>query len=517
MSIAPLLSPVVPPVYCSSARSVSGSTRHLARRARALSSGRKRLTGAPFGTVAVISARALLAFATGRRRPSFAARRQVVGDGGDDDLAQRGVAAHRGDGGVRPVQADADRRAAVLQLVAQLGLGVQRVVLHDDGAEAQRGVGGDDVLRAVRQHDRDAVALADAEVPERGGEPVDRVLELAVRHRRAEEGERRLRRERGRGVVEQPGQRDDREVVVGRDALGVARQPGPLGVRRASWRASRRAVASAGAAGTGGGRAGGRAGTRGSHATHARVRTGRRLDRHVAERQQRLDRREDDEEQQQDDGGEQQQGAQQLAGQTAGQGAPDPAVHLRPRRRARPAAPSARGVASSSTACTTRRWRAEYSGWQVVSVSSSSVGSRAGPAGHGKVTSTARGETMVVERTDVDVPALARLEHDAVALDELAEAVERRAVGGAVAGDDDVAELAGQRGAGDVAGALLEVRDGGALDDDPGVVAVQRRDVQDGDAARRSRAAAARRRSAARRARPSCGAGRRRAGPARAR
>ena len=50
---------------------------------------------------------------------------------------------------------------------------------------------------------------------------------------------------------------------------------------------------------------------------------------------------------------------------------------------------------------------------------------------------------------------------------ELVEPVERRAVGGAVAGDRGVAELTGQRGLRVVAGTLAQVRDPDALDHGP--------------------------------------------------
>ena len=49
---------------------------------------------------------------------------------------------------------------------------VARVDVDDDRAEPQDRERRDDVLRAVRQHDADAVALDDAEPRERGGERV---------------------------------------------------------------------------------------------------------------------------------------------------------------------------------------------------------------------------------------------------------------------------------------------------------------------------------------------------------
>ena len=49
---------------------------------------------------------------------------------------------------------------------------VDRIDVDDDGAEPQRRERRDDVLRAVRQHDADAIALRDAEAQQRGRQPV---------------------------------------------------------------------------------------------------------------------------------------------------------------------------------------------------------------------------------------------------------------------------------------------------------------------------------------------------------
>jgi hypothetical protein len=51
----------------------------------------------------------------------------------------------------------------VFELVAQLGRRVQRVVLDDDRTQSQDGIERHDVLRAVRQHERDPVAVRNAE------------------------------------------------------------------------------------------------------------------------------------------------------------------------------------------------------------------------------------------------------------------------------------------------------------------------------------------------------------------
>ena len=67
VSIAPLEMPAVPPVYCSTARSFSGSTGSWRARAGAFSSVRNSTTGASLGSAAVSSARARRDAPSGRR------------------------------------------------------------------------------------------------------------------------------------------------------------------------------------------------------------------------------------------------------------------------------------------------------------------------------------------------------------------------------------------------------------------------------------------------------------------
>ena len=88
------------------------------------------------------------------------------------------------------VPGDDDLRAVVLELVAQLARRVERVVLDDDRAEAQDRVERDDVLRAVRHHERDGVALAHAELAQPLGGARDLVAQLGVGRLAAEELER---------------------------------------------------------------------------------------------------------------------------------------------------------------------------------------------------------------------------------------------------------------------------------------------------------------------------------------
>ena len=89
--------------------------------------------------------------------------------------------------------------AVVLELLAQLARRVERVVLDDDRAQTQDRVERDDVLRAVRQHDRNGVAGLDTEVAEPRGGPMDLLVQRAIGGRPAEELECRCLRVVPRG------------------------------------------------------------------------------------------------------------------------------------------------------------------------------------------------------------------------------------------------------------------------------------------------------------------------------
>ena len=106
---------------------------------------------------------------------------------------------------------------------------VERVVLDDDRAEAQHRVERDHVLRAVRQHERHAVAAAHARVGERLRRAGDLVAELAVGRRGAVEVEGDVLGEAAYGGVEQVAER-----LVG--DLDVARAlPVRTGSARDGW------------------------------------------------------------------------------------------------------------------------------------------------------------------------------------------------------------------------------------------------------------------------------------------
>ena len=122
-----------------------------------------------------------VAAGTGSRRASRLAARHGAGQVDRDDVLDAEVG--RETPGPRPrrlSQTIGDRGAVVLELVAELAVGVQRVVFDDDGAQPQHRVEGHDVLRAVRQDQRHPVArrprpaCAGPRLPGRPGRPAPR-------------------------------------------------------------------------------------------------------------------------------------------------------------------------------------------------------------------------------------------------------------------------------------------------------------------------------------------------------
>ena len=149
------------------------------------------------------------------------------------------------------VPGDDDAGAVVFELMTQLARRVQRVVLDDDRAEPQHGVERDNVLRAVRQRDRDGITGFHSELAQPLGGPGDLVAELRVGRLAAEElqchmigvGRHRL----GHQVEQRPGRVGER---VG-NAGGVGVEPGlrrvrchpdSLGVSPSAPRSSRRSL-----------------------------------------------------------------------------------------------------------------------------------------------------------------------------------------------------------------------------------------------------------------------------------
>ena len=113
---------------------------------------------------------------SGRSSPPIrSAERQRVGHLGGGAASARILRQRRHDdvldAGARramPSASGASRSSVIRILIARIGRdveqlarGVDRVDVDDDGAESQGGERRDDVLRAVRQHDADAIALHD--------------------------------------------------------------------------------------------------------------------------------------------------------------------------------------------------------------------------------------------------------------------------------------------------------------------------------------------------------------------
>ena len=80
--------------------------------------------------------------------------------------------------------------AVVFELLAQFPRGVERVVLDDNGSQAQDRVERDDVLRAGGQHERDRVACPDAVCVQGGSSALDLLVERPIARRTSEELQR---------------------------------------------------------------------------------------------------------------------------------------------------------------------------------------------------------------------------------------------------------------------------------------------------------------------------------------
>ena len=146
-----------------------------------------------------------------------------------DAVLLREVDEHRAD----LVPCDDDLGLVVLERRAQLTDRVERVVLHRDGADAHDRLRDDDVLRAARQQDGDAVARRDTEVQQTGRGGVDLSLELVVRRDAPHEVDGRAIAESRDGGVELIDER--RRAVV--EAQG---HTGRVGVRPQRVRQHRR-------------------------------------------------------------------------------------------------------------------------------------------------------------------------------------------------------------------------------------------------------------------------------------
>ena len=121
----------------------------------------------------------------GRRR-----RRVLRKRGNDEGFESRARSAARNARRQR-VERQHHPHARVAQDERDLRRRVGGIDVHDDGAEAQHGEHRDQVLRTVRQHDADAIALHDAVTGQRGRQPIGAVFDLAERQVGAEKRGRR--------------------------------------------------------------------------------------------------------------------------------------------------------------------------------------------------------------------------------------------------------------------------------------------------------------------------------------
>ena len=86
--------------------------------------------------------------------------------------------------------------------MAQFSSRVQRVVLHDDGSQAQDRIERDDVLRTVRQHQRHPVPRDDPLLAQSVRDPLNPLPQLGVGRLPPEELQRDLFRIAGDGCRE---------------------------------------------------------------------------------------------------------------------------------------------------------------------------------------------------------------------------------------------------------------------------------------------------------------------------
>src|SRR5665647_1191444 len=141
------------------------------------------------------------------------------------------------------VPAHNDGCPAVGQLVLELGRRIQRVVLHDEGAQPQRGIEGHYVLWAVRQYQRHSVARPHTRDAQCLGSPTHLVGQLHVCRLHTEEVECDPVTETHSAGREHLGQRLSRDLDLGLHPWRVARQPRTLAKRAAVLALFRRARA----------------------------------------------------------------------------------------------------------------------------------------------------------------------------------------------------------------------------------------------------------------------------------
>ncbi len=153
--------------------------------------------------------------ALGERKQQVLGEGQHVGQAADHHLLQPRGADHLGDVRIQrlEVQRDDDVGLAVLDLVAQLALGIERAVIHHSAAGLQDGEEADHVMRRVGQEQADMHARADAELLEAFGGTVDQVGNRRIGIGLAHEVQAGPRREARDGIVQQGPDRPGLEIL----------------------------------------------------------------------------------------------------------------------------------------------------------------------------------------------------------------------------------------------------------------------------------------------------------------
>jgi hypothetical protein len=158
----------------------------------------------------------------------LALRALHVVDGGQQHLAHLAVRLHAAQQRQQAVEQEDGAGAGVGQLVAQFAGGVLRIGVHQHHAGLQCAEGGDGVLQAVGQHQRQAVARLQAGmVAQVAGEGVGLALQLGEAQVAVATGERLALGELATGVAQQVV-----EVLIGVAGNLAGHMAGRLGGHR---------------------------------------------------------------------------------------------------------------------------------------------------------------------------------------------------------------------------------------------------------------------------------------------
>ena len=178
VSIAPLETPVVPPVYCRNAMSSRFTVDRLERRRRRRAPAPSRSVMAPSirhaGTIfftCLMTRLTIQRFGAGSRSPSWVVITCSIGVFREHLLQNAGEVLENDDG----------LGAGVLQLVLELARRVQRIDVHHGHAGAQHAEQRHRILQEVRRHDGDALALAHSrQALEESGEVAGQPVQLGI-------------------------------------------------------------------------------------------------------------------------------------------------------------------------------------------------------------------------------------------------------------------------------------------------------------------------------------------------